>query len=126
MKLFKGYVVTQEGEFYSLKTGEKKYTWIQKGRTSSYERIQFWVEGKPKNYYVQRIMASLYWDGWDETMEANHKDGNTLNNHSSNIEGQTPEGNKLHYYKSEVYKVLRNTQCIFASGSQRIWLGVPK
>jgi hypothetical protein len=122
MKIFKGYYVTDQGEFYSLKTGLKKYTWHNQGRCNAYERIQFIVDGKPKNYYVHRIVASLYWKGWSEELEANHKNGNTLDNRAANIDGMTRSQNATHMIKMK----MRGTNCIFKQGEQKIYLGATK
>lgn len=119
MKTFKGYYVTTSGELYSMKTGAKKYTWHNKGRTSAYERVQFIVDGKPKNFYVHRIMAQLYLPDFDESLEVNHIDGNTLNNDISNLEVMTRSQNQQAYCNAVmIYKILRNTKCIFKEGKR--------
>ena len=86
LKRFMNYYVTPEGELFHHETGEKKYTWLSKGRSALYERVQFWVDGKQKNYYVHRLVAMLYLPGWDEEFDVNHIDGNSLNNHVDNLE----------------------------------------
>lgn len=85
-KRFLHYLVTAEGEIFNTRTGERKYTWMNKGRGGLYERVQFWIDGKKKNYYVHRLMAELFLPGWDPAFVVNHIDGNSLNNDLSNLE----------------------------------------
>lgn len=118
MKVFCGYHVTEGGELFSLKTGMKKYTWINKGRCGLYERVQFIVNGKPKNYYVHRIVAQMYLPNWDETLEVDHLNGNTLDNSASNMSMKTRSENALAYHEM-VRKVIRNTNCIVKQGKKK-------
>lgn len=121
MKFFKGYHTTPDGELYSLKTGLKKYTWHNQGRTSQYERVQFIVDGKPKNFYVHRIVAMLYCPEYCETLEVNHIDGDTLNNKATNLEMMNRSQNQIHYHELKVIKTIRNTRCIVKSGIKRVY-----
>ena len=73
-KIFHGYYVAPNGDLYSIKTGELKYTWLNKGRCNLYRRAQFWINGKKKNFYVHRIVAMLYLDDWFSEMEVDHID----------------------------------------------------
>lgn len=127
-KIFHGYYVTEEGELYSIKTGNKKYTWLNKGRSGLYERAQFIVNGKPKNFYVHRIVAQMYLPDWDETMEVDHNDEDTLNNHWINLRMKTTTDNQIaHQDKKDgmlgvmVYKYLRNTNCVFKYGEMKVY-----
>lgn len=125
-KIFCGYYVTPEGELYSLKTGERKYTWMNRGRAALYERVQFWVDGKKKNYYVHRIVAMLYLDDWDDELEVDHLDGNTLNNHYLNLGMKTTTDNQLAYQDRKdtikpVYLRIRGSKCVMKFGYRIIY-----
>ena len=123
-KVFHGYYVSPEGELYSLKDGHKKYTWLNKGRSNLYERAQFWIDGKKKNFYVHRIVAQLYLEDWDEEMEVDHINEDTLNNHYTNLKMSTPEKNKeVQNVDRFVYKYIRNTRCVVKQGTQKYYLG---
>lgn len=120
LKIFHGYYVTPEGELYSLKTGAKKYTWLNKGRVNLYERTQFWIDGKKKNFYVHRIVAMLYLPDWNPDMEVDHIDEDTLNNHVTNLKMIWPTENKvLKSYETFTYKTIRGTNCIVKQGIVR-------
>ena len=102
-KRFLHYLVTPTGEIWNTRTGEKKYTWLNKGRAGYYERVQFWVDGKKKNIYVHRLMAELFMPFWDPEFYVNHVDGNTLNNHIDNLELCSQSYNLYeHYWLKEV------------------------
>ena len=102
-KEFHGYHITNTGEIYTKK-GEKKYTWLNKGRAGLYERVQLRIEGKTKNFYVHRLVAQLFLPGWDPEFFVNHIDGNTLNNHVDNLEMGSQSYNVYDsYWKREVF-----------------------
>lgn len=120
-KVFHGYYVSEYGELYSVKTGLKKYTWLNKGRSGFYERAQFWIEGKKKNFYVHRIVAQMYLPDWDEELEVDHFDEDTLNNHYLNLGMKTTTDNQLAHqdYKDGVRVVRHLRGCVFQEGTVR-------
>lgn len=98
------YWVTPFGEIYHVKTGEKKYTWLNAGRDAFYEKVQFSINSKKKNYYVHRLVAELFLPGWDPDHIVNHIDGDTLNNAVWNLEMGNQSYNIYEaYWKKEVY-----------------------
>jgi|SRR5690606_18192860 len=52
-----------------------------------------------KRYYIHRLVAETFIDNPDNKAEVNHRDGNTLNNKSNNLEWVTRSENHLHRYK---------------------------
>ena len=121
MKVFNNYHVSTEGELYSLKTGDKKYTWQNKGRSSKYERVQFIVDGKPKNFYVHRIVAMVYLKNYSPELEVNHINGNTLDNRVENLEMVTSSENSSKYYEIKVHKILKRSRRIFKTGIVKLY-----
>lgn len=125
MKTFCGYIVTTTGELYSLKTGERKYTWHNQGRSAPYERVQLCIGGKKKNFYVHRIVASVYCQSFSPSLEVNHKDGNTLNNSADNLECLSHSDNIRHSHQIEgrkVYKRIKGTKAIVKEGMVREYI----
>lgn len=111
-KQFYGYIVTTSGEIYSAKTGERKYTWANKGRSAHYEKVQLSIEGKVKNFYVHRLVAMVFIKGFKETLEVDHKDGNTMNNNLANLRVMTHSQNVTEWHKCRIKKFIKGTRCL--------------
>lgn len=60
-------------------------------------------EGKQKNFYVARLVAELFIPNPDLKPEVNHRDGNKLNNHVSNLEWMTHAENSQHAVDTGLY-----------------------
>lgn len=125
-KTFLHFYFTEEGEIINLKTGEIKYTWLNQGRASQYEKVQFSINGKRQNFLVSRIQALLYLTDFDDSLEVNHNDENTLNNHWNNLSMRSHTDNLLDYYQNKatqkvVYKYLRNSRCVFKEGVIKVF-----
>ena len=61
-----------------------------------YQNKRYWFK-------VHRVVAHCFLSVTGEeynTMEVNHKDLNTFNNHVNNLEWISPEENKAHYWES--------------------------
>lgn len=56
-------------------------------------------DGSTKRVRVNRAVALLFIPNPDNKPEVNHKDGNKLNNHYSNLEWVTSSENSLHAYE---------------------------
>lgn len=52
--------------------------------------------GKDKNFYIHRVVATLFIHNPLNLKEVNHKDGNKTNNHHSNLEWTDRTSNILH------------------------------
>lgn len=61
-----------------------------------YYKIVLYVNGMPKNFFVHRLVAMKYIPNPMNYPEVNHKDGNKLNIHPSNLEWCTKEMNIDH------------------------------
>jgi len=74
---------------------------------SGYVKTSFKIAGKNNQRLVHRIVAEAFIDNPDNKREVNHKDGNRLNNHASNLEWMTSSENKQHARKElgSVYNV---------------------
>jgi hypothetical protein len=122
IRTIRGYHLTTEGELYCVKTGRKKYTWKNKGRSSVYERVQFIVEGKPKNFYIHRLVAEMYLSAV-ANMQVDHIDGNTLNNNVDNLRVVTCQENQLHYQaQKRIKKTIRGTSCVVKEGRSQVYM----
>ena len=83
MKMFKGYLVSDEGIVYTAQ-GKPKATTVQKN--TGYSVVTLYYEGHPHVHGIHRIVAELFLpktgDGY---MFVEHVDGNRLNNNVSNL-----------------------------------------
>ena len=52
-----------------------------------------------KRFFVHKLVAMHFCDGFKENLVVNHKDGDKLNNHSENLEWVTRSENDLHAYR---------------------------
>lgn len=67
---------------------------------NGYYRITLAVEGKRKQAYIHRLIATHFIDNPNNLPQVNHKDGNKLNNSMDNLEWVTVQENTIHAYKN--------------------------
>lgn len=69
------------------------------GGTSIYQIVNLPIErGKPKCFLVHRLVARYFVNNPANKPQVNHKDGNKLNNHFTNLEWATQSENMQHCY----------------------------
>ena len=66
---------------------------------SGYLRVRLNLNGKSKYYFVHRLVAESFIENILNKEQVNHKDGNKLNNHYSNLEWNTRSENNKHAFK---------------------------
>lgn len=67
-------------------------------------RVNLWKDGVVKTYLVARLVAMTWCSGFSSSLTVNHKDGNSLNNNSDNLEWITLSKNILHAFDNELVK----------------------
>lgn len=72
-----------------------------------YKCLRLRLNGTPKMVGVHTLVAEAFIGSRPAGMEVNHKDGNKLNNHSSNLEYVTKEENQRHSYSIGLRKPTR-------------------
>ena len=90
------YQVSNLGNVYSVRAKKILKTSTTNG---GYKRVVLCRNGVAKAFYVHRIVANSFVDGYIDGMEVNHIDGNTANNSSENLEWVTRSDNIKHSYK---------------------------
>lgn len=70
--------------------------------------VQLWKNNKSKLILVHRIVAEAFVPNTSGKPCINHKDGNPLNNHYSNLEWCTYSENNKHAYENELKRKTRN------------------
>lgn len=66
---------------------------------TGYRHVVLTVQGAKKHAYVHRLVAMSFCDGYDETLDVNHKNGNRSDNRAENLEWVTRAQNLLHCYR---------------------------
>lgn len=92
IKDYPGYVVTVDGEVYSIKR-QKPYRLIGHVDRNGYRRIELCNEGKAKYIFVHRLVAEAFIPNPENKPYINHKDENKLNNAVTNLEWCTTSEN---------------------------------
>ncbi len=73
---------------------------------NGYESIMLYQDKKPSKFLVHRIIAQSFIPNPNNLPEVNHKDGDRLNNRSSNLEWVSSKQNKQHAIALGLYKRL--------------------
>lgn len=92
------YFVTEDGRVFRNGT-ERKTHLSNKG----YKVVSVWIDGKVTKHNLHRIVAETYIPNPDDKCCVNHKDGNKLNNHISNLEWMTNLENRQHAVKNGLH-----------------------
>ena len=66
--------------------------------SGEYNRVRLYNNDGDKNYSVHRLVGEYFILNPNNKPEINHKDGNKLNNHISNLEWNTKSENQTHRY----------------------------
>jgi hypothetical protein len=99
--LFHGYGIDEYGNIYNLKG---KLTWHI--NEHGYANIALCRDGKSYYFKIHRLVmfnfGKLEIRVGEGRLDVNHKDGNKLNNHVSNLEWATRSENLYHAYKHKL------------------------
>lgn len=93
------YRITEDGAVYSVRANRFIKPFHKNGNhgEKSYLRIPLQVKSKKKKFFVHRLVAYTYiGQPLDDEYVVNHKDGNKLNNHYTNLEWVTKSENNYH------------------------------
>ena len=95
IKDYEGYYqISSEGNIRNIKTQQ-----ILKGDTNNlgYRRVTLYTPIR-KRFFIHRLVALHFCEGYSEELVVNHKDGNKQNNNYLNLEWVTRSENDLHAY----------------------------
>lgn len=96
---YEEYSVTEAGVVVNTRTNKILKTDLN---SAGYLRITMSVEGKVKRMTVHRIVALTYLG--DSDLVVNHKDGNKLNNHYTNLEWVSQSENRKHAFRHKLVR----------------------
>lgn len=89
------YQISSCGRVKNIKTGN---IIVGDMNNAGYKRVTLYSPVK-KRFFIHRLVAMHFCDGYQDNLIVNHKDGNKLNNSSKNLEWITRSDNDLHAYK---------------------------
>lgn len=91
------YAIDEYGNIYSYKKGNSELKKLARHiNRNGYPDIGLSLNGEIRTFRVHRLVADVYLG--ESKMIVNHKDGNKLNNHYSNLERSTHSKNTKHAY----------------------------
>jgi len=91
---YEDYLVSEEGKVFSTKRSEIKE--IAQSVQRKYYAVKLRVDGKVVHTFTHRLVAATFIGNPENKEFVNHKDGNKLNNHVSNLEWVTRQENVDH------------------------------
>lgn len=105
---YDGYYITEDGRVWSDKCN--KYL-SQYKMPNGYLRVILCKDNIPKQFYVHRLVATVFIENPNNYLEVNHKDENKMNNHYENLEWCTHHYNNNYGSKINCIKGERNPNC---------------
>ena len=93
--MFEKYVVCGNGNIVGA-SGKQLNPWVGRG---GYLKVCLYDKGERKWVYVHRLVCEAYHGAPLAGQEVNHKDGNKMNNVSSNLEWVTRSENNFHAFR---------------------------
>lgn len=99
IKNYEGYYeISSQGNVRNSKTGK---ILIGDKNNAGYKRVTLYSPIK-KRFFIHRLVAQHFCEGYQEDLVVNHKDGNKLNNCANNLEWVTRSENDLHAFKNNL------------------------
>ena len=110
------YAASKDGRIWSYPNRRNKFQgmWMRqvkfvntKNRTKPHSQytVHLYKDKKYKNYQVHRLVAQTFIQNPDNLPQINHKDGNPLNNHISNIEWCDAKHNMVHAMTANLFDI---------------------
>lgn len=95
------YWITSDGEVYSVKGGKTR---LLKNRIQAggYYQVNLHIEKLSNQKLVHRLVGIYFIPNPENKPQINHKDGNKLNNHYTNLEWVSPSENMEHARKNNL------------------------
>lgn len=98
------YEISNHGRFRNVKTGRILKPCINGW---GYYQIRTCIDYVKRTFFVARLVAKAFVPNPDNLPEVNHKDGDKLNNHISNLEWVSGGDNQRHAYRTGLRKAAK-------------------
>lgn len=102
MKRFRDskYLICEDGKVWSEFTN----VYLKPSLTNGYLHVVLIINDCRKTINIHRLVAECYVENTNNYLTVNHKDGNKLNNHYTNLEWCTTKHNTKHAYEMGLAK----------------------
>lgn len=97
---YPNYFITEDGKIWN----DRKKIFLKPMLNRGYYQIILCKHSKHKTFKPHRLVGISYVPNPLNRKEINHKDGNKLNNHYTNLEWCTRSENNLHKYRTGLFK----------------------
>jgi hypothetical protein len=79
--------VTEEGEVYNIKANRRIKSYVKRVKELEYLMVSVYDKNKKyaRSFYVHRLVAFMYCDGYEKNKVVEHLDGNRMNNTALNL-----------------------------------------
>ncbi len=101
IKDYPNYLIYNNGQIYS------KNRYLRLTIRGDYYRVQLYCDGIKSIFSVHILVAQYFCENPDNKTFVNHKDGNKLNNHYTNLEWVTQSENSRHAHNLGLNKRIR-------------------
>lgn len=88
---------------------------------NGYKYYRLSKDNKKKMFYAHRLVAEYFLPNPDNLPVVNHKDGNKLNNHVSNLEWVSYSENSYHWHQTDNKRINRPTEYYIEDLPNEIW-----
>ena len=114
------YAVTIDGDVISIKSNKSLRS---HDNGHGYKTVCLCIDGKPKTYYVHRLVASAFVENPNDYPEVNHIDEDRGNNRAENLEWCTSKYNKNYGRRAERFGRRRGRPVVCLETGQVFYSG---
>lgn len=93
------YLINEYGDIVSLQHKKWKVRKFEEDK-DGYYKVTLRINKKSKKFFVHRLVALMFCNGYSKLKVVNHKDGDKKNNYYTNLEWVFPIENEIHASKN--------------------------
>jgi hypothetical protein len=97
------YAITKDGKVWSYPKEARnnlKGKWLSNDKSSRYHQVSLMKDGVKYKRTIHKLVATAFCEGFDDSLQVNHIDGDKLNNNATNLEWISASENRLHSWRT--------------------------